>query len=340
MAGNTLGKLFCVTTFGESHGPAIGCVIDGCPPGLVLSEADIQPDLDRRRPGTSRHVTQRQEADRVEILSGVFEGRTTGTPIALLIRNEDARSKDYGNIAQTLQARPRRLHLLPEVRRPGLSRRRTILGPPDGAPGRSRCDRAEMACRGARRRRARLSLATGRDRGALRAMDGRARQSVRRRRPCRRPAPGSLHGPASSGGRLLRCPDRGGRQQHPGRAGGATLRQAGCRHRPRDDGHQRRQGRRDRCGLRQRGPEGQRPRRRTDAGRLRRQQRGRGARRHLDRPGPDRCRSPSSRRPASGSRAARSISLASRSRCRHSVATTRAWASARRRSPRRCCCSW
>jgi len=103
MAGNTLGRLFCVTTFGESHGPAIGCVIDGCPPGLALTEADIQPDLDRRRPGTSRHVTQRQEADRVEILSGVFEGMTTGTPIALLIRNEDARSKDYGNIAQTFR---------------------------------------------------------------------------------------------------------------------------------------------------------------------------------------------------------------------------------------------
>ena len=103
MAGNTLGRLFCVTTFGESHGPAVGCVIDGCPPGMPLAETDIQPDLDRRRPGTSRHVTQRQEADRVEILSGVFEGRTTGTPIALLIRNEDARSKDYGNIAQTFR---------------------------------------------------------------------------------------------------------------------------------------------------------------------------------------------------------------------------------------------
>ena len=103
MAGNTFGHLFCVTTFGESHGPAIGCVVDGCPPGMALSEADIQADLDRRRPGTSRHVTQRQEPDRVEILSGVFEGRTTGTPIALLIRNEDARSRDYGNIAQTFR---------------------------------------------------------------------------------------------------------------------------------------------------------------------------------------------------------------------------------------------
>jgi chorismate synthase len=98
MSGNTLGKLFCVTSFGESHGPAIGCVVDGCPPGLDLAEADIQPDLDRRKPGTSRHVTQRREEDIVEILSGVFEGRTTGTPIALLIRNADARSKDYSKI--------------------------------------------------------------------------------------------------------------------------------------------------------------------------------------------------------------------------------------------------
>jgi chorismate synthase len=103
MSGNTLGTLFTVTTFGESHGPAIGCVIDGCPPGMQLSEADIQHDLDRRKPGTSRHVTQRQEADQVEILSGVFEGVTTGTPIALLIRNTDQRSKDYGNIAQTFR---------------------------------------------------------------------------------------------------------------------------------------------------------------------------------------------------------------------------------------------
>jgi chorismate synthase len=98
MSGNTLGKLFCVTSFGESHGPAIGCVVDGCPPGMALAEADIQPDLDRRKPGTSRHVTQRHESDTVEILSGVFEGRTTGTPIALLIRNVDAKSKDYSRI--------------------------------------------------------------------------------------------------------------------------------------------------------------------------------------------------------------------------------------------------
>jgi chorismate synthase len=103
MSGNTFGRLFCVTSFGESHGPAIGCVVDGCPPGLELTAADIQRDLDRRKPGTSRHVTQRRESDTVEILSGVFEGRTTGTPIALLIRNEDARSKDYAAIADTFR---------------------------------------------------------------------------------------------------------------------------------------------------------------------------------------------------------------------------------------------
>ena len=103
MSGNTFGTLFTVTSFGESHGPAIGCVVDGCPPGLPLCEADIQVELDRRKPGTSRHVTQRRESDTVEILSGVFEGKTTGTPIGLLIRNEDQRSKDYGNIAETFR---------------------------------------------------------------------------------------------------------------------------------------------------------------------------------------------------------------------------------------------
>src|SRR5262245_50048398 len=103
MAGNSFGHIFIVTSFGESHGPAIGCVVDGCPPGLAISVDDIQHDLDRRKPGTSRHVTQRQESDTVEILSGVFEGKTTGTPIALLIRNEDARSRDYGNLIDTFR---------------------------------------------------------------------------------------------------------------------------------------------------------------------------------------------------------------------------------------------
>lgn len=103
MSGNTLGKLFCVSSFGESHGPAIGCVVDGCPPGLALDASDIQVELDKRKPGTSRFVTQRQEPDTVEILSGVFEGKTTGTPIALLIRNQDQRSQDYGKIAETFR---------------------------------------------------------------------------------------------------------------------------------------------------------------------------------------------------------------------------------------------
>jgi len=98
MSGNSIGKLFTVTSFGESHGPAIGCIVDGCPPGLVLSEADLQGDLDRRKPGTSRHTTQRREADEVQILSGVFEGQTTGAPIALVVHNTNQRSKDYSSI--------------------------------------------------------------------------------------------------------------------------------------------------------------------------------------------------------------------------------------------------
>ncbi|OZB36744.1 MAG: chorismate synthase [Halothiobacillus sp. 14-56-357] len=104
MSGNTFGKLFTVTTFGESHGLALGAIVDGCPPGIEISEADLQIDLDRRKPGTSRHTTQRREADEVKILSGVFEGKTTGTPIGLVIENTDQRSKDYGKIAD--QFRP------------------------------------------------------------------------------------------------------------------------------------------------------------------------------------------------------------------------------------------
>ena len=103
MAGSSLGTLFTTTTFGESHGPAIGAIVDGCPPGMALCAADLQHDLDRRRPGTSRHVTQRQEADQVEILSGVYEGKTTGTPIALIIRNTDQRSQDYSDILNTFR---------------------------------------------------------------------------------------------------------------------------------------------------------------------------------------------------------------------------------------------
>src|SRR6478736_6836698 len=99
MSFNSFGRVFRFTTWGESHGPALGAVVDGCPPGLALSEADLQPLLDKRRPGTSRFTTQRQEADQVRILSGTFEGRTTGTPISLMIENEDQRSKDYADVA-------------------------------------------------------------------------------------------------------------------------------------------------------------------------------------------------------------------------------------------------
>ena len=103
MSHNTFGHLFRVTTWGESHGPALGCVVDGCPPGIALTEADIQVFLDKRKPGTSKHVTQRRESDTVRILSGVFEGFTTGTPISLMIENEDQRSKDYGEIAHAFR---------------------------------------------------------------------------------------------------------------------------------------------------------------------------------------------------------------------------------------------
>jgi len=109
MAGDTYGRLFTVTTFGESHGPAMGCVVDGCPPGLALTEADIQKDLDRRRPGRSRHVTQRQEPDQVKILSGVFEGRTTGTAIGLLVENVDQKSGDYSKIKDSFRPGHKRL---------------------------------------------------------------------------------------------------------------------------------------------------------------------------------------------------------------------------------------
>ena len=103
MSGNTFGKIFCLTSFGESHGKALGCVIDGCPPGLKIDESDIQKDLDRRKPGKSKYTSQRKESDKVEILSGVFEGKTTGTPICLLIANEDQRPKDYKEIKEKIR---------------------------------------------------------------------------------------------------------------------------------------------------------------------------------------------------------------------------------------------
>ena len=177
MSGNTFGTLFSVTSFGESHGPAIGCVVDGCPPGLALAEADIQAELDRRKPGTSRHVTQRREPDSVEILSGVFEGKTTGTPIALLIRNQDQRSKDYGNIAETFRPGPCRLHLHAQVRLPRLSRRRPFFGARDGGARRGRGDCPQVAAGALRRDDPRLDERARADRDPL-------RQCRRHRRQC------------------------------------------------------------------------------------------------------------------------------------------------------------
>ena len=137
MAGSTYGTLFKITTWGESHGPAVGVVIDGCPSGLPLREEDIQKFLDRRKPGQSRYATKRKEEDRVEILSGVFDGRTTGAPLSLLIRNEDQRSKDYGALKDCY--RPgHRLHFRPKIRFSGLPRRRPILRPRNHRPGSSR----------------------------------------------------------------------------------------------------------------------------------------------------------------------------------------------------------
>ena len=161
MAGNSFGTLFRFTSWGESHGPAIGCVVDGTPPRLPLSEADIQVWMEKRRPGQSRFVTQRQEPDTVKILSGVFEGVTTGTPIALHIDNVDQRSRDYSEIKDKFRPVPRRLHLLQEIRRARLSRRRPAVG--------------------ARDRRARR-------RGRHRPQDpGRRRQHPRRRGAARHP---------------------------------------------------------------------------------------------------------------------------------------------------------
>ena len=148
MSGSIFGHLLRVTNFGESHGPAIGCVIDGCPPGHgAVARPTSSPTSTGASPGTSRHVTQRHEADAVEILSGVYEGLTTGTPIALLIRNEDQRSKDYANLLDTLPARPRRLHLLAQVRPARSARRRALVGAPDGADGGRRRGGEEVAAR-------------------------------------------------------------------------------------------------------------------------------------------------------------------------------------------------
>ena len=252
MSGNTLGKLFCVTSFGESHGPAIGCVVDGCPPGLELTEADIQHDLDRRKPGTSRHVTQRRESDTVEILSGVFEGKTTGTPIGLLIRNEDQRSKDYGRHRGHLPSRPRRLHLLAEIRHPRLSRRRA-------------CSARETAVRVAagaiarkwlhEHHRRRRCAATWRSSGPIES-PFKTWDAVRCEPVLRAPTPTRCRELEAFMDALRKSGDSIGARITvvadgvPVGLGRAGVRPARCRHRPRPDEHQRGEGRGDRRGLR------------------------------------------------------------------------------------------
>jgi hypothetical protein len=144
MAGNTFGRTFTVTTFGESHGPSIGAIVDGCPPGLPLNESDLQGDLDRRRPGQSKYTTQRDEADEVRILSGVFEGVTTGTPIGMVIDNTDQRSRDYSKIQDVFRPAHADLHLPEKVRHSRLSRRRPLVGTRDGDAGGGRRHREKI----------------------------------------------------------------------------------------------------------------------------------------------------------------------------------------------------
>ena len=253
MSGSTLGTLFRVTNFGESHGPAIGCVIDGCPPGMALSEADIQPDLDRRRPGTSRHVTQRNEPDTVEILSGVYEGLTTGTPICLLIRNTDQRSKDYGNLLDTF--------------RPGHAdytywHKYGLRDPRGGGRASARLTAPMVGAGAVARKWLREQYGT-QFRGCMTA-DRRDRDPVRGlASTCRttRSSPPTPSASPHSKLRWTRCARpaiRCGARirvdgvERAGRPGRAAVRQARRRHRLRDDGHQRRQGRRDRRRLRER----------------------------------------------------------------------------------------
>ena len=284
MSGNTLGTLYCVTSFGESHGPAIGCVVDGCPPGLALDAADIQRDLDRRKPGTSRHVTQRRESDTVEILSGVFDGRTTGTPIALLIRNEDPRSKDYAAIAEDVPPGARRLRVLAEVRHPRLPRRRSRVGARDGGARGRRRHRAQVARRALRRRDPRPSRAAGAEDDPVRGLGARRRESVlRRQRDDRR------RSSKRSWTRLRKSGDSCGARITvvasgvPVGWGEPVYGRLDADLRAGDDEHQRGEGRRDRRRLRERRAARHRALRRDDAAGLPVEQRRRRSRRHLDR---------------------------------------------------------
>ncbi len=265
MSGNSFGKLFVTTTFGESHGPAIGGIVDGCPPGLALSETDLQLDLDRRRPGKSRHTTQRRESDRVQILSGVFEGVTTGTPIGLLIHNEDQRSKDYSEIAAKF--------------RPGhadytYTMKYGVRDYRGGGRSSARETAIRVAAGGIAKKYLRDELGI-RIRGYLsrlgpirpRGFDwerGRAE-------PLLLPGRGGgtrdgvLHGRPAQVRGLDRGGGDGGGRGRPARAGGAGLRPPGCGHRARAHEHQRGQGGRDRCRLRLRRAEGERAPRRDVA---------------------------------------------------------------------------
>ena len=257
MSHNTFGHLFRVTTFGESHGVALGCVVDGCPPRIPLTAADIQPWLDKRRPGQSRFTTQRREPDTVKILSGTFadeSGAAGHDRHADRAADRECRPALEGLFGDQghIPARPRRLHLRCEIRHPRLSRRRARVGARDGGAGRGRRDRPQDRARHDRARRAGAdrpaqhrprALGLGEvDRNPFFCPDAGAVATFERI-PRRRPQAGLLG----------RRRDRGGgrgRAAGPGRAG---LRQARCRSRRRADEHQRRQGRRDRrrlCGRR------------------------------------------------------------------------------------------
>ena len=253
MSHNTFGHLFRVTTWGESHGPAIGCVVDGCPPRIPLTEADIQPWLDRRRPGQSRFTTQRQEPDEVRILSGVFDGLTTGTPIALQIDNVDQRSRDYSAIAA--QFRPGHADLTYELKygirdyRGGgrSSARETAMRVAAGGVAR------KVLGAGVRIRGALVQIGPHRiDRAALGLGRG-GRQSVLLPGPGHRDAVGELPDRGPQGRLVGRRGHRGRGRGRAARPGRADLRQARRRHRRRADVDQRGEGRGDRRGLRRRG---------------------------------------------------------------------------------------
>ena len=252
MSGNTLGTLFSVTTFGESHGPAIGCVVDGCPPGMALAEPTSSPISTGASPAP--RATSRSAASPTQWRScpACSKASTTGTPIALLIRNEDERSKDYGNIADSFRPGPCRLHLLAEVRHSRLSRRRPasarLTAPRSraGAIARNGCastTASTFAASGAARRDRHPVRRAGSmsDANPFFAANARHRAALEAYMDALRKY-----------GRPLRRAHRGRGTRRAGRLGRAGLRQARCRHRVRDDGHQRRQGRRDRRRLRER----------------------------------------------------------------------------------------